>query len=98
MKPIYRVRYRSGTIAFRTNDALVAGAYASTSPKLAVSHTPTMREIRDMKAGGLTEQGARQMAAGMAGVYGVAFFGHKGTHEDRRIVAAINKKIVAIYG
>lgn len=98
MKTIYRVRTNSGTVVFRTSDPLTAGAYAAASNGAqTVTHTPTKFEIELLKTRGMNSHGAEQEAMGTAGVYNVAYFGHKGTEEDRRIVRAINEKIHQVF-
>lgn len=98
MRTIHRVRDNFGSVAFRTSDPLTAGAYAAASNgRQTVTHTPTKFEIELLKARGYSEQAAREEAAATAGIYGVAFFGHRGGPEDRRILSEINKKISEVY-
>lgn len=98
MRTIYRVRTNSGRVIFRTSDPLTAGAYAAASNGAqTVTYTPSKFEIELLKARGMNSRIAEQEAMGTAGVYNVAYFGHKGTDEDRRIVRAISEKIHQVF-
>ena len=98
MKTIYRVKSAFGTTVFKTTDPLTAGAYAAASNGAqSVCHTPTKFEIELLKAQGLTAHGAYEQATGTAGIYGIAFFGHKGSAEDRRTLKAIQDRIAKVY-
>ena len=98
MRTIYRVKDNFGTTVFRTTDPNTAGAYAAASNgENTVTHTLTKFEIELLKARGLTRQSAQSYAIGIAGVFGVAYFGHYGTAEDKRIIRALNKKIDQVF-
>ena len=87
---------KHGSIMYRTTDFLIA----KHSEHLGVGvfcSVPTKFDIECMKCRGLSRQQAAEEAMGQAGVFNIAFFGHKGRPEHRSRVRRIWTKISLVY-
>ncbi len=81
---------------YRTTDYLIAKRSEHLGVGVLCS-VPTKFKIELFKAQGMSRQQAAEEAMGQAGVFNIAFFGHKGSPEHRSRVRRIWSKISLVY-